>query len=110
MTGDRRITAAARPPIVFVHKGNNGVKWFLGDHSIFAGLRGFYSDYDLDFYTDKMHLEMVQTMGEFFHCCGDDPNSVENKSSLLYQFFSGGPEPVAGTEFRAVIHLHDRGF
>ena len=75
-----------------------------GDHWALRDVVGYQSDDNWSFYTNEMHIAILDDIGNDVHIWGRNLNSTENKINTLVALF-GGNSAARGQEFRAVIHL-----
>lgn len=75
-----------------------------GDHWVLRDVVGYQSDDNLGFYTNEMHMAVLDDIGNDVHIWGRNLNSTENKINTLIALFGDNPA-TRGQEFRALIHL-----
>lgn len=83
-----------------------GVQCIVTDHHVFSEVEGFHTDDNLSsFYSNKMHTEVLDEIGDRVLIYGKNLNSAENKVNALIELLQG-PTPPEGQNFRATIILH----
>ena len=76
---------------------------FVGYHPIFSETRGFQTSDDLSFYTDEMHLRVLEMHNLLLD---GDRMSPSNKIETIVQILSiERKDPIPGTQYRSVFYL-----
>lgn len=91
--------------IVYDCGEGDGTQCFVADHHVFRDLRGFHTDGNLRFYSNWMHHQVLDEIGDRVTIYGNNLNSPENKVNTMIELFRY-EMPSEGQEFRATIVLH----
>ena len=93
-------------PILLIYSSceMTGPAALSGDHWALRDVVGYQSDDNLGFYTNEMHMAVLDDIGNDVHIWGRNLNSTENKINTLVALF-GENSAARGQQHRAVIHL-----
>lgn len=91
--------------IVYDLEEGAGIQFVVADHPVFAHVTGFHTDNDLSFYTNDMHMRILDEIGNKVLIYGRNLNSAENKVNTMLKLFAGD-RPTAGQQFRAIICIN----
>lgn len=95
-----------RAPILLIYHSveSTGPTVVCGDHWALRDVVGYQTDDNMSFYTNEMHMSVLDEIGNKVTIWGRNLNSTENKINTLIALFGDSPAG-RGREFRAVIHL-----
>lgn len=112
-TKSKRIKLNVDPVLLVVFGySTDSICLYVSDHYILDGLNGHYSaNKRIDaFYTEEMHRQLLDEIGEDIPQLGADTNDDFSKQSCLYELFHGdlhgGRKPKRGEVFRSTITLY----
>jgi len=77
---------------------------FVGYHPIFSKTRGFQTSDDLSFYTDEMHLRVLQMHN--ISLIGDRMSQINKKETIVQLLSMERKDPVPGVQYRSTFFIN----